>query len=261
MSAYNIALFTDACNLFDLNQSINIDPDKLYDLDLSQILSAISLISISKASISKGYMGFYYDSEDCLKPDTGSDLALNNDKEIYAPATFFLNEKLNAYDKISEHYKSPASKASNFFDLSTQASIKKTDHILKELLVTEESYLNMLNSLQNDYLLPVSKVLNYGNYKCIGINIDILIKFHNLLYFKLLEACEGGQGNHFFGSLLNRLVETKGTADLRNSLFDTKGLTLFLFDSFFIPFFIFFILFILFFKYERVLNPKSNVKV
>lgn len=52
----------------------------------------------------------------------------------------------------------------------------------------------MLNSLQSDYLLPVSKVLNYENYKCIGINIEILVKFHNLLYFKLLGACEGGQG-------------------------------------------------------------------
>ena len=51
-----------------------------------------------------------------------------------------------------------------------------------------------MNSLQNDYLLPVSKVLNYENYKCISINIEILLKFHNLLYYKLMEACEGGPG-------------------------------------------------------------------
>ncbi len=201
MSAYNIGLFNDACRLFQLNPQITIDPDKLYDLDLSQTLNTLSLLSISPASIAKGYRGFYFDTDDSLKPDTSFDQETsqqaNLDKEqIYAPATFFISGKLNAYDKISEHYKSPASKASNFFDLSAQASIKKTDHILRELLVTEESYLNMLNSLQDDYLLPVSKVLNYENYKCVGINIDILIKFHNLLYFKLLGACEGGQGKY-----------------------------------------------------------------
>lgn len=204
MSSYNIGLFEEACIFFELNELIQIDTDKLYDLDLSQILQVLSLLSVCPASIQKGFTGFYIDSENSLQltaTPTLSDDTTKDTESIYAPATFFINSNteaiLDVYDKINEHYKSSTSKAKNLFKLSHHATIKKTDHILRELLLTEESYLNMLNSLQNDYLLPLSKILNHENNKCISINIDILLKFHNLLYYKLLEACEGGKGEKF----------------------------------------------------------------
>lgn len=201
MSAHNIGLFEEACIFFELNEMVQIDTDRLYDLDLSQILQILSMLSVCPTSIRKGFTGFYVDNNYSLQmtptPTLKSDITKDSES-IYAPATFFINSQtetiLDVYDRINEHYKSSSSKAQNLFKLSHHATIKKTDHILRELLLTEESYLNMLNSLQNDYLIPLSKILNHENNRSVSINIDILVKFHNLLYYKLLEACEGGKG-------------------------------------------------------------------
>lgn len=70
----------------------------------------------------------------------------------------------------------------------------------------------MLISLQNDYLVPLSKILSHETNKCVSINIDILCIFHNLLYCKLLDACEGGRGRtvricNIFLSLKKQFVE------------------------------------------------------
>lgn len=54
MSAYNVTMFQEACSLFELNEPIQLDPDKLYDLDLSQTLKVLSMLSISPPSIAKG---------------------------------------------------------------------------------------------------------------------------------------------------------------------------------------------------------------
>ena len=55
MSDYNISLFQEACkNFFDLESLVQIDSDKLYDLDLSQVLKVLSSLSVCPASIAKG---------------------------------------------------------------------------------------------------------------------------------------------------------------------------------------------------------------
>lgn len=54
MSAYNIGLFQEAINYFELNENVVIDSDKLFDLDLSQVLKILSQLSISPYSIKKG---------------------------------------------------------------------------------------------------------------------------------------------------------------------------------------------------------------
>ena len=54
MSAYNIGLFQEALNFFELNENFVIDSDKLFDLDLSQVLKVLSQLSICSYSIKKG---------------------------------------------------------------------------------------------------------------------------------------------------------------------------------------------------------------
>jgi hypothetical protein len=80
MSAYNIGLFQEACIFFELNDfsSVQIDADKLYDLDLSQILQILSWLSICPASVKKGFSGFYIDNE-CIYQNLNQSMDTDRD--------------------------------------------------------------------------------------------------------------------------------------------------------------------------------------
>lgn len=70
----------------------------------------------------------------------------------------------------------------------------KRDFVIREILNTEENFLDGLNTLSSDFLVPLSRILNEQDRKLICINIDKLIKLHKSLYDQLFNACKGGQG-------------------------------------------------------------------
>ena len=198
MCAHNLSLFREACKShFDLNESDLFDPESVLEYDLTGLLKTLSCISKSSTSLSKGYKSFIV--SDSLHNNMTYNTYSNDMLEIeqmYTPAAFFLenvtkNQQETDY-LVYEHYKPIESKI-NLKKINLISS-KKSDYIIREVLVTEETYVNVLRSLQYDYIVPLSKVLNCETAQIIAINIEVLYKFHDLFYSKLLEACEGGKG-------------------------------------------------------------------
>ncbi len=72
-------------------------------------------------------------------------------------------------------------------------SHKKPDehsYIIREILATEETFLNLIRMLIDDYLTPLSNVMTSDEKKStMRIDIDAVFKLHKLLYQKLFEAC------------------------------------------------------------------------
>ena len=92
-------------------------------------------------------------------------------------------------------------------------SHKKPDehsYVIREILATEETFLNLIRMLIDDYLTPLSNVMTSDEKKStLRINIDALYKLHKLLYQKLFEACVCKRGRttrvcHVF-SLMQKL--------------------------------------------------------
>ncbi len=72
------------------------------------------------------------------------------------------------------------------------------DYVMKEIISTEENFVAGLNTLMNDFLLPLSTVLNDQDRKTICINMSELIKLHSTLYEELKTACKGESSNSVF---------------------------------------------------------------
>lgn len=70
----------------------------------------------------------------------------------------------------------------------------KRDFVMREILNTEENFVGGLNTLMNDFLLPLSKVLKKEDRDIICINLDKLIDLHSQLCTNLQNACRGGEG-------------------------------------------------------------------
>lgn len=70
----------------------------------------------------------------------------------------------------------------------------KRDFVVREILHTEENFVNGVEDLWNDFLKPLSEILNDEDRKCICINIKELIQLHKRLYGDLFQACKGGAG-------------------------------------------------------------------
>jgi hypothetical protein len=71
-------------------------------------------------------------------------------------------------------------------------------YVMKEIISTEENFVAGLNTLMNDFLLPLSTVLNDQDRKTICINMSELIKLHSTLYEELKTACKGESSNSVF---------------------------------------------------------------
>lgn len=70
----------------------------------------------------------------------------------------------------------------------------RRDFVMREILNTEENFVAGLNTLMQDFLVPLSRVLKEQDRKCICINLDRLIELHTRLRNALSQACKGGPG-------------------------------------------------------------------
>lgn len=76
----------------------------------------------------------------------------------------------------------------------TNLEPKTRDFIMKEILNTEQNFVDNLSILNEDFIKPLSEILRKEDKECVFMNIDKIIDFHMLLKDNLEEACKGGEG-------------------------------------------------------------------
>lgn len=220
----NIRLFLDVCKspqYFNLPESDLFDEHLLYDLgDFACVIRTLSLIS--RSSLIKEtihYQGFSLASENersnsiSRRPSQSSitskmpssnsfDLQDKNNDDIYynivppeaetvesyyTHESFIINGLMDIQVNDNNAYQTIVTGPSH----QQQHQPLKRDFVMREILNTEENFLDGLNTLMNDFLTPLSKVLNEVDRQIIFANIDKLIDLHKALYLDLYNACKG----------------------------------------------------------------------
>lgn len=205
LSVFNINLFLNACRLYvsDLDEKFFFDAEILFNfVDLRpEVLEFLSQLSKSKVFKSK-LNGFNLVQIKNEKPRSNNEEDDENQYystnldiyNVYAPTRFFLSS--NDYNEITEAFKlSNKRSKGNMFQA---VRIKSTEYVLRELIVTEESYIHTLEFLSENFIVPSARVLTYENYKRITINIETILKFHQFFYAELVRVCSGGAGKLYF---------------------------------------------------------------
>lgn len=221
----NIRLFLNACNspaYFNLDESDLFDEHMLYEFDLARVIQALSILSKTKASTDKGCRGFslmgssknnmssstsHNGLSDNSRPSSTSLLNtsqnLNDDiyynilpAEIEGPESYYTDESFLFGSQMND---SNDQSDNGVYQIIVQQQPShqplKRDFVIREILNTEENFVNGLDTLWDDFLQPLSKILNDDDRKCICINIENLIKLHKqTLYADLFQACKGGVG-------------------------------------------------------------------
>lgn len=219
----NIRLFLNVCKsqqYFNLQDSDLFDEHMLYDLvDLACVIRTLSIISKSElAKIRTNKPGFNLAGEDTstnsssnhsdllnpvLLASNSVDLAENNNDDIYynivpaevdAVESYYTDESFLFNGLISQQQTNDNNVYQTIVSASSQHQPMKRDFVMREILNTEENFLDGLNTLMIDFLLPLTKVLNELDKSVIFTNIEQLIKVHKSLYNDLINACKGGAG-------------------------------------------------------------------
>jgi guanine nucleotide exchange factor VAV len=155
MSIYNLNLFIRACKSntnFNLNDSDLFDCDMLYDnLDLSQVLRTLSIISNKNVSFTKlNRKGFNIKNDSYELYSEIYDT--NTFENSLFPNEFDLNNLASKRDKKHEQifdYYLRSLKSASYEKMISKLS-KKRDLIIGEILKTEQVYIKMLDALLNE---------------------------------------------------------------------------------------------------------------
>ena len=219
LSVFNINLFLDGCksNVKDLEAKYLFDAELLYDhvelrYEVLKLLSHLSKCKMFKAKASSFSLGNYNVAKESKKNEKSQVTADDYEKEeddgddndqyyeksldiydIYAPSSFFQASSASDSNEVLNAFKSNESKVNALF-ASNQIKIKTTDYVVRELLLTEQRYVDLLSFLQSNFLEPLNELLSHADSKKVQINVDTLLRFHQFLYAKLAKASEIGHG-------------------------------------------------------------------
>ena len=188
----NIRLFLDACKsplLFNLDESDLFDEHMLYEFDLARVIRALSILSNSKVCAECGIEGFSITSEQHQHTAVRSSISslssslstsvsqtnLNSSDDIYyniiptetdqpdsyyTDASFLLgNQSLNDSQNDNGVYQIIVQQPQQSHHLP-----QKRDFVIREILNTEVKFINGLNTIMDDFLKPLSKILNDSFY-------------------------------------------------------------------------------------------------
>jgi len=208
LSVFNIDLFLESLklNVIDLDLKYYFDPCLLYEHNelKPEILNFLSQLSKCKQFRTNSSFNYCFKSiitkeENEDEEEEEDNYYENNDFKAsyyttYAPCDFFLNnQNTKELNDLTDAFQSNESKAANLFK-HLSIKIKTTDYVIRELLMTEDSYISLLTFLHLNFIQPLRKCLNYENSQKINLNIDLMLKIHTILYAQLLEACNDGPG-------------------------------------------------------------------
>jgi guanine nucleotide exchange factor VAV len=229
----NIRLFLDACNfLFHMNESDLFDEDMLYEFDLARVIKSLSILSNLNISLKHGITGFYMkDITNSAATSNSSNVNLSSaqispastrtsissfnssllqpDNDIYynimpteieTPDSFYTDASFLLGNHINDMNHNDNGVYQIIVQQQSQQSQQnvvppsKRDFVIREIIDTEGNFINGLKTLMDDFLKPLSKILNESDRKCVCINIDKLIKLHQSLFDNLQRAVPGGKG-------------------------------------------------------------------
>jgi hypothetical protein len=128
---------------------------------------------------------------------------IESPESYYTDESFLFNGLLDHIHQVGQTNGSHANGDNSVYQTIVQSPMRqssqqhqplKRDFVIREILNTEENFLDGLNTLMDDFLIPLSKILNETDRKLICTNLDKLIQLHRSLYTDLFNACKGGQG-------------------------------------------------------------------
>jgi guanine nucleotide exchange factor VAV len=193
----NIKIFLDACkNAFEMAESDLFEPEMVYDLDVAPVIRSLSSLSRCKAAQARCNGGFVYDEDNDASPTTGDSIY----EEIYKKkvvcgnyiqmAPFILSMNTDEISQYAEILKlSSQTKASGLFEATVNLNPPKHVHIIKEIIVTEETFIKMIKSLIDHYLKPLAPIVTENDRKIISLNFETILNVHCKFYDGLYDAC------------------------------------------------------------------------
>lgn len=226
----NIRLFLTACKsarYFGMLDSDLFDEHMLYDLvDFACVIRTLSILSKNELTLkSTNKIGFEIGSspfatsqknDSSLRRHSSSSsqdanqLAHSNDDiyynivpaEVDGPESYYTDESflfngLSDQQEKSDNqvYQTIVSTPNN---TNAHHQPLKRDFVMKEILNTEKNFLDGLNILMNDFLMPLGYILNEQDKNIIFTNMNGLIELHTNLYNDLYNACKG----KYFSSII-----------------------------------------------------------
>ncbi|CAF0764371.1 unnamed protein product [Brachionus calyciflorus] len=225
----NIRLFLNVCKsdkYFNMEDSDLFDENMLYDLsDLACVIRTLSSISKNELTIKATNLNGFKLSSDLpnssttntsLKSDSSS-RRLSSSSSFESPSQIthddiYFNIVPTEVEPAAESYYTDESfllqgladqqeKSENSVyqiivtsPAPAQHQPLKRDFVMKEIINTENNFLDGLKILMNDFLIPLGNVLTDQDKEIVFTNMQGLIDLHSNLYNDLYNACKGGQG-------------------------------------------------------------------
>ncbi|RNA39054.1 vav isoform X2 [Brachionus plicatilis] len=217
----NIRLFLSACKsarYFSMSDSDLFDEHMLYDLvDLACVIRTLSILSKNQLTIksanTNGFDITNSSSGTLSKSDSSSrrlssngsldtnQLAHTNDDiyynivpaEVEGPESYYTDESF-LFNGLSDQQEKTDNQVYQTIVSTPINNVHhqplKRDFVMKEILNTEKNFLDGLNILMNDFLIPLGNVLNEQDKKIIFTNMNGLIELHTNLYNDIYNACK-----------------------------------------------------------------------
>ncbi|XP_046448804.1 protein vav-like isoform X2 [Daphnia pulex] len=191
MSLKNIRLFLRACrNKFDLADSDLFEPAMLFDYtDFGKVLRTLSKLSKCSKVAQKGIEGFpAVDSRQYVEDDEIYRRLedIDQQEDQYCEYNYAVTGE-NIYEElcsVGEHNKSPQT-----HHPFPQPPVVKREYSIRELVESEKRYIEALNMIKTNFIVPLSSVLREDEKKCVFHGIEELHEIHTGLYSDLIKAC------------------------------------------------------------------------
>lgn len=219
----NIRLFLTACKserYFGMSDSDLFDEHMLYDLvDFACVIRTLSILSKNQLTVkSTNTNGFDIGNTSIGKSSKDDDsstrrltlsgtqdsnqVQINDDiyynivpAEVEGPESYYTDESFlfnglsDQQEKTDNHVYQTIVSTPNNSNLNHQPL--KRDFVMKEILNTEKNFLDGLNTLMNEFLIPIGNVITEQDKNIIFTNMNGLIELHTNLYNDLYNACKG----------------------------------------------------------------------
>ncbi|XP_058061697.1 protein vav [Anopheles bellator] len=190
----NIKLFLEACKTnFNLKEPELFDPSMLYDLtNFHRVLLTLSKLSTSrKVQNSQRISGFIPVPMHTDRTNQEDDIY--NDLHTSTSNTVDYGNHDEHDMKVEKVYQDLCVPNVSRNQLASSSSnLEQRDFVIKELLDTENNYLEALNALKHVFMQPLEKLLPKEDLRIIFPCINELVEIHRKFLDRLNEACAPG---------------------------------------------------------------------
>lgn len=191
----NIDLFLHTCkSRFGIKEFDLFDPKALIDLDIDSVIYSLSILSRSKAALSRSQGGFVLN--DFSIDEIQIYITKQKEAGLYTSFDFITGQ-----DKKSEYEQLVNTNKYTDAELGTEILFKNDlfkprdiDYAIRELITTESAFLLTLKDFNEYFQRPLETLLSSADKKCLFFNLENIYKFHQQFKKALFDACSGGPG-------------------------------------------------------------------